>query len=721
MEVISTIRSIYYFRGLHLRGFIITEDNVIIVIQVSNIDCKCHEYMFTEIFFNFLFNLQDIIENLIMKISQCCHIRIRDDNEYGINVERFIKSIEKQYKIDFKSIPQWKQLIQQLHASTTDYKKIIQSSKYRKLFIIDKLYTENTRPSPFELTDELARTAKTWEALKLKCIKSKISGKEDPEVIITHAVEYDEIPGELSDINLTKHPNTEMVPSENNIELKSEFETEAIIIEPSHLPSNICTNQHKLISPLRSEDSSLRYRSVINEIEKTSEDKPKEWLFLEPTSAVRSKEITVPNLTLKEQSIIFSILNCTTKYMHIQFKNVTERAPFKKIRILPLTPLKLYPGISVSFKFIFKLSQTRVFPPSSLYFRVGYNVLFEGPIEALLIPIVFKAMTSQTSVPKTVSIAPAYSWHVNKKIGFPTELVKISNSDNCIYHVHIIKRLYNFAKEPDVSVASVDVIAPDTASILQRADDVETPKAMLSSSKDDILPTENGVKSLETIDTIVLLVDEIVELALEAFVFEHTCLDLRPHTKRYIPVYFTKAEYTGFHQRYYDFEFCDPDTEELILTKTTRVYAEILPHPVQIHPDILDMSTSPITHGFCEDNFIVTNTHNWIPVNVKVKLTTKMKQLFHISPIEVMIPANSKMNFQVRLCSRNFASANETDDFAHFTFKIIFSGHQSVYKNIPPWFYEVIAPCAMEFKRIYNENYYLEMPEISRLELGTTV
>lgn len=655
-----------------------------------------------------------------MIISQCNHFRIRNNNEYGMDVERFIKFIEKQYKMDFRKIPQWKELIKELHAAKTEYMKKIQASKYRKCLIINKIYTENARPSPFQLTEDLARTSRKWEASRCKI--PKICIEEKTEDIAPDAAEYDEISGELSETKFTAHPNTEIVPSEDVIEqqLKSEVETE---VEPSHLPTSVCINQHKLITPLRSNDSFLSYKSGLNEIEITPEGEPKEWLFLEPTSVIKCipKEIIVINPTLKEQCLNFSLLNCTTEYMHVRFKSVTERAPFKRLKILPVTPFRLYPGISVTFKLIFKLSQTEEFPSSSLYFRVGRNVLLQGPTESLLIPIVsmFKA-SRKVFVPKIVSFAPAYSWHINEKIGFPTEWVKISNGDCSNYHLHVVKRLYDFAKEAGDSILSLDVLGPNTESILQRVDDneVEILSKTFSPSKGDDLPTVTEVESLKTIDVIALVVDEIVELALGAFVFEHTYLDVHPHTKRHIPVYFTKAEHTGFHQCYYDFEFCDPVTEQIILTKTMRMYAEVLPHPVQVHPVILDMSNSPITHGFCTDNFIITNTHKLYPVTAKVKLTTKMKKLFHVLPTEVTIPAKSNASIKVRLCSRSFASESKSADLAHFTIKIIFRGHESIYNNIPPFFYEIIAPCALEFKKVYNEKYYIEVSEKSQQELS---
>ncbi|XP_045490496.1 uncharacterized protein LOC110991500 [Pieris rapae] len=173
-------------------------------------------------------------------------------------------------------------------------------------------------------------------------------------------------------------------------------------------------------------------------------------------------------------------------------------------------------------------------------------------------------------------------------------------------------------------------------------------------------------------------------------------------TSQKIRVNFTKAEYIGLHQSCYDLEFFDPVDNNLIMTKTVKVFAEILPHPIEIQPIILDMTGTPKTLGLCIDHFTIFNNHKFVPVTIKIELTTKMNRIFDITPQKTFIAAQSNASFEVAL-SRS--GSNKHEDFVHFTIKIIVIGDKAVYKNVPPFFYEIIIPCASEFKRVYGKNY----------------
>ncbi|XP_013137302.1 PREDICTED: uncharacterized protein LOC106102390 [Papilio polytes] len=97
-----------------------------------------------------------------MKTTDTC-IRIRDTNKGKIDVEKFIKSIEDTFKIDFKTLPQWKCLIEKLYFVSNYRERKIKEVNLRKFLIIQKLCLENTRLTPFELTERLVRTWSVWQ------------------------------------------------------------------------------------------------------------------------------------------------------------------------------------------------------------------------------------------------------------------------------------------------------------------------------------------------------------------------------------------------------------------------------------------------------------------------------------------------------------------------------------------------------------------------------
>ncbi|XP_045778114.1 uncharacterized protein LOC123876017 [Maniola jurtina] len=118
-----------------------------------------------------------------MDVSQCKHLRVRDSSDYNMNIEELIKSIEMQFKIDFTSLPQWKELIEIMNIVQTEYKIKIQNAANRKYQILQNIFIQNSRRTPFELTDKFARTSKFWEDMKLKVRKRKASKVKDQPVI----------------------------------------------------------------------------------------------------------------------------------------------------------------------------------------------------------------------------------------------------------------------------------------------------------------------------------------------------------------------------------------------------------------------------------------------------------------------------------------------------------------------------------------------------------
>lgn len=99
------------------------------------------------------------------------------------------------------------------------------------------------------------------------------------------------------------------------------------------------------------------------------------------------------------------------------------------------------------------------------------------------------------------------------------------------------------------------------------------------------------------------------------------------------------------------FNFYDAHTGEFKFRKTTRVFADILPRPVEISPPILDMSSAPIVHGFAEGVFNITNNHKLFPVLIKIVLTKQMTCLFRIIPTETVIPTTTKVPFEIKFCT----------------------------------------------------------------------
>ncbi|KAJ0174148.1 hypothetical protein K1T71_010294 [Dendrolimus kikuchii] len=647
-----------------------------------------------------------------MKLSNCKLIRIRDNNNYNMDVDKFIKSVEVQYKIDFRSLPNWKLLIKRLHVMTTDCKRRIRDANIRKSQIIEKLFVEWNKPLTFDLTDSLTRTTTTWQK-NLERKKRPMLLKSKPQLIPKLSTSP-ELSGERSE---TAHPNTEIVLSENilldeysntmiavpNIQIEQKKSE----IPDTNLPIVICTNQHKLLSSIGSQYSALSHITLPNELNTTLPTEYKEWLTLKNTSVLKSSpdEIRITNRSLNKQTVQFMLTNCTTEYLLIRFMCLTDKCWFKMTQLKPIYPLKLYPGMSARYTFTFKLSQTDEDVINTyLFFKVCRNVLNEAPTEVLLIPIVSQFRKYTVTCTEIVRIPPAYAWQI--KYGHPVGVLKIITTDDRFYTLHVVKRDVDLARDSSKSLLSLEPVAPNSESLEERIKDQEVVvlSKIWASSKGEYL--DDDVQSIKTIDVITSILQEIVEMSLETFFFDSTYLTIKPHTEYKILVHFPKPEHVGFHQCSYDLEFCEPLTEKGLITQTIKVFAEVLPHPIQIYPHLLDMSNSPVNHGFYEDRIIITNSHKLFPVTIKFKLTTKMKRLFTITPMETVVLPKSNIRCRIMLCSRKAILMKCLDELVHFTIKIIIIGDKTVYNKVPPFFYEIIAPCAANFKKIYNDKYF---------------
>ncbi|XP_026320754.1 uncharacterized protein LOC113230864 [Hyposmocoma kahamanoa] len=209
------------------------------------------------------------------------------------------------------------------------------------------------------------------------------------------------------------------------------------------------------------------------------------------------------------------------------------------------------------------------------------------------------------------------------------------------------------------------------------------------------------------------LIVKIVERAMDVFVFDRTYLSLKSGETKFVRIYFVQVLHIGCHNCYYDFEFYDSQSNELLFKKTTRVFADVMPHPIQVKPDALNMTDTPIIFGQCRNSFVITNTHCKYPVSIRIVTSTKMKKLIKIVPMETVILQKRSTKFVVKLCTRNRDPVvvkldedkcfNEDSLFVQFTLKILISSYVSAFKNITPIFYNIIAPCIHEYEYVYGK------------------
>ncbi|XP_075981337.1 uncharacterized protein LOC142979973 [Anticarsia gemmatalis] len=638
--------------------------------------------------------------------SKCTHIRKRDTNNYNIDVEELIKSIEKEFDIDFRSLPRWEDLVKRLHVSKTDYKRKVQQANLQKTAIIDKLYTQSTRPSPFQLTEELARTAAIWRQAEADRRKPKVSLVSEPVVETISDVIDEEIGEELD----TPHPNTE-IPSTSEFvcvsepsKIDAEIQCTSVQDKPiSSLPVMIQTNTHKLLSALSLRTKQLSYHSVQEPLVHSEYTDLKQHEMFTSAVICNPSKIIIEQNILEKQFLLFSLTNSSGDYLHIRFKHVTDLEPFTLTKLLPVIPKRLYPGIPVVYKFIFKLQKKGAFQ-SGLLFNIGRDVYDNAPTSPFLVPIISTfGLHRSVAVSDIITIPPLYPWLIknNPQSEYPTGTLKISVNDPYSYHLHIRKRELSLPGDSDV--ASMKAAPPSETSLADQS--FGENKSALAQSHNILEAAPSKNDETLTNDFISLVLYDIVQLALEAFVLEYNYLFLKPFSERKIPIYFTKAEQVGNHQSYFDLELIDSKTEILMMTKSVRVFADILPHPIQITPLILDMSEPPLTHGYFEDQFVITNTHNLYPITVYINLTTKIKRLITVTPMKCLLATRSSVPFIVRFCSKAFLAPKSSDDLVHFTIKVSSIGYKKVFGSIPPIYYEIIVPCVSDFKKVYKKQY----------------
>ncbi|XP_047536551.1 uncharacterized protein LOC125070647 [Vanessa atalanta] len=517
--------------------------------------------------------------------------------------------MEVLFKIDFKSLSHWKEVIEKINVAQIEYKEKLLKAKKRKYEIVKKLYIQNYRVSPFELTQKLARTANLWKEFYSNVKKHKESSKIEDSVLSLRNVTVDgdeEIVPEEIDTKSNGHPNSEVIQSKDPIILRTEEEQDSKSNSPRLLPANICTNPHKILSSIETNYIALSYKE--------------------------------------------------SKNVHKDSKSDTTN-------------------------------------------EIGTK----NAEEILHIPIIGQFEKSKSvNITETVNIPQVYMWQVNAKCGYPKGIVQIQLYGNTAYDLYIRKKNIDFINEfeDSRSIGSHNVTLT-TESLMQKITDVDTDtqKNTLLSSK--VLDVNNENETITTFDVVTLVLNDILNLVYEPFIFKKTYFRLFPKSKRGVLVYFTKAKYVGYHHRYYEFVFCDSDDKSF--TKTIKIFAEVLPHPILIHPALLDMSQSPVIFGQCQDHFTIINTHKVFPVTITIKTTNKMDKIFQIMPRVTAILPQSNIKFKVTFCKENINVAEMYDIMAYFTIKIIINGDSSIYKDVPPFYYEIIAPCAKELIRIYQK------------------
>ncbi|CAH4030479.1 unnamed protein product [Pieris brassicae] len=600
-----------------------------------------------------------------MDLPQCKHIRMRRILDGKVDVETLIKSLENQYKIDIRSIPRWEDLIKSLYNGKHDLKHKIEAAH--------KLQLENL-----------------------------------PESILSFKqkeYESEESLGEESDIRSTAHPNTEVVEARDNVKEKLtdvELETQSEI--STKLPVVICTNPHKLLSPLRSQCTHLTYNSP--KASSVTVNYAEEKIYTQ-TKVIRSypKEINMYFNSMqlnKEQFIKFTLRNCTNDWAFVRFVSLSNKHLLKNIKLRPLTPVKLYAGLSNVYSLRFKFKSNVKEFDGFLNFKICRDSL-DSPEEILTIQITCECKENRAvHVSDCVYLPAVYLWQLTAKDKYPSGNIVARSEDDYFYHIHVRKQDINWDQVLDVkSTNSLEVQAPATESELQRKYELKSQNTFCTSTNFAEIPKEESISSYDIAYGVLL---ELVENSLKPFHLEPTYFYLKSRSSQKIRVNFTKAEYIGLHQSSYDLELFDPVDNNLIMTKTVNVFAEILPHPIEIHPIILDMSGIPKKLGLYIDHFTIFNNHKFVPVTIKIELTTKMNRIFYITPQETFITAQSNASFEVALCSKSGYN-KEQEDLVHFTIKIIVLGDKAVYKNVPPFFYEIIIPCASEFKRVYGKKY----------------
>lgn len=634
----------------------------------------------------------------------CSHIRIRDNNSYKFNIDKFIKRIEQDFKVDIRTVHEWKWLVKRLHVARTDRKRIIQDAYLRKLGIIEKLLIQNYRPSPFELTGKrypigVKEPAQLVEDLsKLLELQGEYEGEKSTQ-------------DEISNVISTPHPNTEITQSEG-FEIKQDIIATGDDLEKLHeLPPYISFIENKYISPLRS----YEYLENIVVPPYDGQDFSKDVYLNEKCTdklLCTPEAIFLYRVSPKKHTRKFVILNRFTEYLHIQFKNIIYDENIKFYKLEPATPVILHAGISATFTLNFQLYDDNTSFISYIRFRVSKDIVINPTKEIFRIPFVAEFKKRRLiRVPKTVNIPPIYIWQMNVQARHPSGLLNIIINDEFSYHLHIKK--HDAIYLDDVSLdsipviplcADIDIIEEQEEQELEIVIPVPAPSKRSSRTKTDDLIDDLMVEEDEetkVIREIYMILGEALDLALDVILLKNTYLKLPPHSSNAIPIYFIKSDHVGRYQCAYDLYFYDAETEDFVAKYTIIVYAEILPHPLEICPPFLDMTDSIVDVGQCKEIISMTNNHKIYAVTIKIVMTPRTQKLLCIKPMQVLIPPSSKVDFEVRLCSKQLLIEKKFwTEFVHFSLKIIMCGNEAVYDKCPPIFYEIIAPCAVDYKLI---------------------
>lgn len=662
-----------------------------------------------------------------MEFVNSNNFRIRGNMIPNLNIEEFIKSIGNQYDIDMTA-PKWKHAITRLQDTVIDCRHRIKDHNLRNSLILERLQKEFTYISPFYLTDIMARTARKWERLKtlhvstfdpilLESIGSISSGSINPEMKEEEISEMT-----IDDDGDMKEEVETFLPPLNTMSFKT------INCKLSPIASEIYNKVTKDISFLsqtmtaeKANDENVPHRLLITSVIKHS---PK---IIE----IDSSQVYTTELKLK---------NCANRIALIQYHSLIEISKLKSVSVLPATTVKLSPGITYTFKLIFKLVKVHNFA-SKIKFHVKYpanSMTSSNSDYEYYVPIISlqdkKIKYRSVTAPEMIVLPPIYSWEVKNKskfyeYPFVSSAVRVNTKDNHSYYVRIVKReVNNVCDETDETNTSNEVNVTTPTSVAQNIDndikDTFLPKVSEISSvphkgreKSNSVTSQKSTLSKKSVinttttsnpnilDEVLQLIVKTVERAMDVFVFDKTYLFLKSGETKCVRVYFTQVHNIGCHNCYYDFKFYDSECNELIFTKTTKVFADVMPHPIQITPDALDMTDTPIIFGYCVNSFVITNTHCRYPVNIRIVTSAKMKKLIKIEPMETMILPKKCAKFAVTLCTHNKTllskKSHEDNLFVLLTFKILISGYTSAYKNITPIYYDIIAPGVHQYEKVY--------------------
>lgn len=577
----------------------------------------------------------------------------------------------------------------------TDDQRRKQNANTRKEFIIAKLATEFYRPSPFELTDNLVRTKKKWEKLNAKAKESlrkgKLSTPEKSLIQIKHEQESDANESMIIKIRSgcrcqsgVSPPENSMVSTTTSRETSHQNNFTSTVTSPTtdsanmnqstnsevdiNKPALIVTNVHKLISA----DSKVKISFPPTlPLSMSTNTVTEEWFSCIPSVSVFS---TPPKLSVIEDHVIdqtlkFTITNGSNEYVHLKYIEVTDKAYFCYAKVCPNYSHKVYPGMSVKYKLFFKLKMRKIIFSSTLFFRVTCNRIYDRPSEGFNVPITsdyFK--TRAVDVSEVVRITPIYSWHFkkNKEDPYPTGIIEVSVNDGYSYHLYINRRPVDYSQLEEDNLSGLSPV---------------------------------NFEKLEMED-MAIMTDSLIKRVLDSFLIDKSYMLVKSSSKKYkIPVYLHIIERIGCHNCYYDLTFYDAYTDEFIFRKTTRIFADILPSPIEISPPMLDMSHVPIYYSFGESVFYITNNHKLFPVLIKIVLSKNMKRMFRVIPMEIVIPTTTTVQYQIKFCTLDTIRSAATDK-VYIAFEIAMFGPKFIYKDMPHIYYEVVAPCLQYYRQI---------------------